>query len=111
MKPHLLSVLLVLVALQSPALIQSADSAAAAGGEALRPYVLPECIVSGQKLEDDALTFKYQGREIRTCCDRCMDDFFQDPETYVAKINEAEQQAAAKAKEKENAKTPKKAQK
>jgi hypothetical protein len=63
----------------------------------LRPYVLPDCIVSGRKLESDALSFKYDGREIRTCCDMCMDDFFRDPENWVERIAEAEKLAAKKA--------------
>lgn len=66
-------------------------------GEELRPYILPDCIVSGRKLESDALCFKYGGREIRTCCDMCMDDFFRDPENWVERIAEAEKLAAKKA--------------
>lgn len=102
-----ITMLLAALCLHPAALVLSADSQSAASGKPLRPYVLAECIVSGQKLEDDALTFKYEGREIRTCCDRCMDDFFQDPEAFVAKIDEAEKLAEAKAKEKDKPKTPK----
>lgn len=76
-------------------------------GGALRPYVLPDCIVSGRKLESDALSFKYGNREIRTCCDMCMDDFFRDPEDFVARITEAEKLAAKKKTGKpENPKKP-----
>lgn len=66
----------------------------AAEAEKVQPYVLPRCIVSGQKLEADAFSFTYEGREIKTCCDQCMEDFYKDPTTYLEKILQAEEKIA-----------------
>ena len=99
MKPNHLAALIVLIAALAPPLCATGGTPPKKEEKTkLQPYILPDCIVSDRKLEDDALTFKYEGREIRTCCDMCMDDFFQDPERWVAKIIEAEENAAKAAK-------------
>jgi len=61
-------------------------------GPKLYPYTLTNCIVADQKLQADAHSFKYGDREIKTCCDQCVVDFYKDPEGYVEKIEEAEKQ-------------------
>lgn len=55
-----------------------------------RPYTLKICIVSGLDLDDAALVFTYEDREIKVCCDMCIDDFYKDPLHFVDKIEEAE---------------------
>lgn len=57
--------------------------------ESLAPYPLKVCIVSGDKLDKDAVTFTYQGREIKTCCTNCIDEFYKDPAGFAGKIDEA----------------------
>jgi YHS domain-containing protein len=61
----------------------------------LKPYTLKICIVSGEKLGEmgDAFGFKYEGREIKFCCQGCVKDFKKDPAKYVKKIEEAEAKA------------------
>jgi YHS domain-containing protein len=58
-----------------------------------RPYPLATCMVMGDALDDTAYSFVYEGREIKFCCDSCMDDFEKDPAKYVKIWDDA---AAAK---------------
>jgi hypothetical protein len=69
-------------------------AAAPARSDALTAYPLEICIVSGDKLDKDAVVFSYQGREIRTCCTNCVDEFYKDPAGFVAKIDEAASRVA-----------------
>lgn len=62
--------------------------------DALAAYPLEICIISGDKLDKDAVVFSYQGREIRTCCTNCVDEFYKDPAGFLAKIDEAASRAA-----------------
>jgi hypothetical protein len=57
--------------------------------DALAAYPLEICIVTGDKLDKDAVVFSYQGREIKTCCTNCVDEFYKDPAGFLAKIDEA----------------------
>jgi hypothetical protein len=57
-------------------------------------YPLAICIVSGDKLDKDAVVFTYQGREIMTCCTNCIDEFYKDPAGYSAKVDEAASRSA-----------------
>jgi YHS domain-containing protein len=59
-----------------------------------RPYPLTTCLVMGDALDDTAYSFVYEGREIKFCCDSCMDDFEKDTPKYVKIWDDA---AAAKA--------------
>ena len=53
-------------------------------------WPLPGCIVSGRPLEpDQAKTFEAGGRTFRTCCGRCEAKIEKDPQTWVAKLDEA----------------------
>ena len=60
---------------------------AAAAEEAINPYPLQTCLVSGEKLgsmgEPQTLVFK---QEIEFCCKGCVKDFKKDPLAYVAKL-------------------------
>lgn len=58
-----------------------------------RPYPLTTCLVMGDALDNTAYSFVYDGREIKFCCDSCMDDFEKDPAKYVKIWDDA---AAAK---------------
>lgn len=60
-------------------------------------YPLGTCIVSGGKLGSmgDAVIYEHEGREIRFCCDRCVEIFEKDPEKYLKKLDEARRQQAA----------------
>lgn len=70
----------------------------------VKPYTLPICIITGEKLGGmgEAFVFNYQGREIKLCCKACLKEFNKDPKKYLKKIDEAEVEAKAKA-EKEKA--------
>lgn len=62
-----------------------------------RPYALKTCVVSGDKLGGDMgepVVLKYEGREVRFCCNDCVKDFKKDPKKYLKKLDEAEAAAA-----------------
>jgi len=69
--------------------------AAAPAGD---PYPLDRCPVSGEKLGSmgDPVSYNYQGRDIKFCCQGCVANFEKDPETYLKKADAeiAEQQKA-----------------
>jgi len=54
-------------------------------------YPLGTCVVSGEKLGEmgKPYVFKYQGTEVRLCCEDCQAKFDKDPAKYLAKITEA----------------------
>lgn len=52
-------------------------------------YPLATCIVSGEKLGDDAVTFQVGTRTFRTCCDKCKAKVEKDAETFGKKLDEA----------------------
>lgn len=62
----------------------------------LTPYPLTTCIVTGDKLDKDAIVFAYDGRELKTCCTNCVDDFYKDPAGYVTKMEEEVEKLAQK---------------
>lgn len=69
-----------------------AEPAPAAAGEDAwtGPYTLAICPVSGQKLGSmgDPIVAEYDGREVRFCCDGCIDKFEADQAGYWEKIDE-----------------------
>ncbi len=58
-----------------------------------RPCPLTTCPVMGDKLDADAYSFVYEGREFKFCCDGCMDDFEKDPAKFVKIWDDAEKAA------------------
>lgn len=75
-----------------------AAMAAPATQPTTKPYPLTTCVVSGDKLGGDMgppVILKYEGREIRFCCNDCVKDFKKDPAKYLKKLDEAEAKAAA----------------
>lgn len=85
-----------LIVFATVALISAFGLGPSARSEALTPYPLTICIVSGDKLDKDPTIFTYQGREIKTCCTDCIDQFYKDPTGYTAKIDEAAEKQASK---------------
>jgi len=57
-----------------------------------KPYPLKTCAVSNEKLGDHGkpYVFTHEGREIKLCCEDCLDDFKKEPAKYVKKLEEAE---------------------
>ncbi len=56
--------------------------------EAVKPYKLDTCIVSGEKLGEmgDPVVFTHEGQEIKLCCKKCKPKFEKDPATYLKKL-------------------------
>ncbi len=54
-------------------------------------YPLEKCVVAGRALEDaeDPQDVIHQGRLVRLCCPRCVERFKNDPDRYIAKLDEA----------------------
>ncbi len=53
-------------------------------------YTLDVCPVAGQKLGSmgDPVVYDHEGREIRFCCAGCIGSFEDNPEEYIAEIDE-----------------------
>jgi YHS domain-containing protein len=62
----------------------TADKAAA-----IKPYPLPTCLVSGEKLGSmgEPVVMVHQGQEIKFCCKSCKPDFEKDPAKYLSKLS------------------------
>jgi YHS domain-containing protein len=54
-------------------------------------YPLDYCIVSGEKLDSMSkpITYDYNGREIKFCCQGCLETFKKDPAAYIKKLDDA----------------------
>lgn len=70
------------------AALASSASAAPDSRDAIKPYPLDTCIVSDNELGSmgDAVSFVYEGREIKICCKPCEKKFLKNPEKYLAKL-------------------------
>jgi YHS domain-containing protein len=55
----------------------------------VKPYKLETCLVSGEKLGDDAVALVYQGQEVKLCCKNCVKKFEKDPAKFMAKVTGA----------------------
>lgn len=65
--------------------------AAAASKPASDAYPLDVCVVSGEKLGSmgEPIVIQYKGREVRLCCEGCVEEFEADPAKYMAKLDAA----------------------
>lgn len=54
-----------------------------------KPYRIKTCIVSGKNLDQSAVTFAVAGQTFRTCCTKCQATIENDPDTWIAKLEEA----------------------
>ena len=52
-------------------------------------YPLDTCVVSGEKLDQDAYDYVYQGQLVRFCCKKCVKEFDADPAKFLSKIDAA----------------------
>jgi hypothetical protein len=86
-RQHLLSLLVLTLAVPTVALAAEADKKA-------KPYPLDKCIVSDEKLGADPsmkpYVFVEAGQEVKLCCKSCLKDFNKDKASYMKKIAEAE---------------------
>ena len=57
-----------------------------------KPYPLKTCAVSNEKLGEHGkpYVFTHEGREIKLCCEDCLDDFKKNPAKYIKEIEKAE---------------------
>jgi YHS domain-containing protein len=65
------------------------DGAMEAAKTWTEPYALDTCIVSGEKLGGmgDPIVKKYDGREVRFCCEGCIEKFEADQAGFFKKID------------------------
>lgn len=56
-------------------------------------YPMTTCIVSGEALDADAVTFTADGTTFKTCCAKCQAKVEKDPATYKAKLEAASMKA------------------
>jgi hypothetical protein len=61
---------------------------ASTGLAADKPYPLPTCIVSGNKLGSmgKVIVKSHEGQEIKFCCKPCVKKFDANPAKYLAKL-------------------------
>jgi YHS domain-containing protein len=52
----------------------------------VRPYPLTTCVMSGEKLGDDAVALVYKGQEVKFCCKDCVKEFKKKPDAAMAKL-------------------------
>ncbi len=67
-------------------LVTVARSAEAPADSKAKAYPLTTCIVTDEKLGNDAVMKVYDGQEIKFCCKKCFKDFEKDQATYLKKI-------------------------
>ena len=60
-----------------------------AAAKKVKPYKLDTCVVSGEKLGDDAQVFIAKGQEVKVCCKDCQKKFTKDTAKYLKKIQMA----------------------
>ena len=56
-----------------------------------KPYPLKVCIVAGEKLGSmgKPVVIKHEGVTVKFCCKGCIEDFEEDPEKFIAKLEAA----------------------
>lgn len=52
-------------------------------------YPLATCVVSGEKLDTDAVKFEAGGRTFLTCCDKCKAKVEKEPAPFAKKLDDA----------------------
>lgn len=77
----------------------SAAEPPVAGKKSADPYPLKTCVVSGEPLDSNYITYVHQeagkpDRVVRFCCDGCIEDFKGDPAKFLQKLDEAAKKAA-----------------
>lgn len=60
-----------------------------AAAKKVKPDKLTTCVVSGEKLDDNAYVFITKGQEVKLCCKDCQKEFTKDPAKYLKKIEMA----------------------
>lgn len=88
----------------------AATAAKTADSNAVKPYPLDYCLVSGEKLGEmgDPVVKVYNGQEIKFCCKMCTPKFEADQAKYLVKFAAAvEEIHAASAKVSDTSKTAK----
>ena len=94
--PGFLLILSFFVAAAQPADEPEGDADGVTEGEGTpspqgRPYTLDVCAVSGETLGSmgDPVVKAYDGREIKFCCEGCLDEFEANVPAGLAKVDEA----------------------
>jgi hypothetical protein len=64
----------------------------------METYPITTCVVSGMEIEGEGESTLYGTQLVRFCCPKCKGAFAEEPQKFVAKLNEAKM---AKSKEKE----------
>lgn len=52
-------------------------------------YPIDVCVVSDQRLGSmgEPHVVEHEGRTVKFCCEPCTDDFYEDPDAYLAKLD------------------------
>ena len=86
------------LALALPAFAQPSNPAAAKENAPAPakpdPYPLKNCVVSDEKLDGEFVSYVHKeagkpDREVRFCCEGCIEDFKQNPAKFLKKLDDA----------------------
>jgi hypothetical protein len=69
--------------------LMSASSPTVFAADSVKPYPLDYCIMDGNPLGPNPVTFVYKGQEIKVDEAGCQEAFMQDPDRYLKEIQEA----------------------
>ncbi|MEX0655256.1 MAG: hypothetical protein WD534_01970 [Phycisphaeraceae bacterium] len=74
--------------------LTGADAAAAVEAGEATPYPLNVCLVADGELGSmgEPVSLVYNGQEIKFCCDGCRPMFLEDPDSYLSKLEEDDEQ-------------------
>ena len=88
MKTKFTTPFLALAALAMASCSSEDADVTATDAEAVTPYPLDVCIVSGEELGSmgDPIVIVHEGQEIKFCCDACPPRFEEDPAKYLNKL-------------------------
>ncbi|MEX0745850.1 MAG: hypothetical protein WD118_09645 [Phycisphaeraceae bacterium] len=72
--------------------LTGADATAAVEAGDAKPYPLDVCIASREPLDamGSPISMIYEGQEVKFCCDGCDSMFLEDPERYLARLDEGD---------------------
>lgn len=91
MRHFLVASLLLLTAcatnvVETPNVLPSAPAGETAA-KTIAPYPLATCVVSGKRLDTEAVSFTVGDRAFRVCCSNCKTTIDQDPELWARQVD------------------------
>lgn len=92
-----ITTLILALALGGMLSAEEGADAPATEAPAVTAYPLTTCIVGGEALDSkgEPVVMVHEGQEVKFCCKKCKKTFKEDPDSYLAKLVEADSEEAA----------------